>query len=186
MNDIFAGRLVRLVAPDPEKDPPIVADWTNDAEYQQLLSTRPARPRSAARVKRFTQQMLGDEPEPKPTEYPFAIRVLESGQLIGGLELEFPAWAHRDAWLAIGLGDRAYWGRGYGTDAMRLALRYAFGELNLERVSLNTFGYNERALHVYLKVGFRVEGSLRQALLRSGRRWDLIFMGILREEWNGG
>ncbi len=66
---------------------------------------------------------------------------------------------------------------------MGIILRYAFTELNLWRVSLDVFEYNPRAVRSYEKVGFIHEGCVRQYLNRAGRRWDLIFMGITREEW---
>jgi RimJ/RimL family protein N-acetyltransferase len=66
---------------------------------------------------------------------------------------------------------------------MRIILRYAFTELNLHRVSLDTFEYNPRAIRSYEKAGFKIEGRVRQLLNREGRRWDVIYMGILREEW---
>ena len=66
---------------------------------------------------------------------------------------------------------------------MNLTLRYAFTELNLRRVSLDVFEFNERAVRSYEKVGFHMEGRQRQAIIREGRRWDMLFMGILREEW---
>ena len=83
----------------------------------------------------------------------------------------------------IGLGERNYWGNGYGTDAMQIMLRYAFRELNLHRVSLDVFEYNPRALHSYEKAGFQIEGRRRKMVQRDGRRYDMIFMGILREAW---
>ena len=85
--------------------------------------------------------------------------------------------------MGIGLGEREYWGKGYGTDTMRLAVRYAFMELNLNRVTLNVFEYNPRAIRCYEKAGFRHEGRQRQFLNRNGRRWDVLEMGILRDEW---
>jgi RimJ/RimL family protein N-acetyltransferase len=89
----------------------------------------------------------------------------------------------RTAFVGIGIGERAYWGKGYGTDAMKVALRFAFTEINLERVTLNVFEYNPRAIRSYEKAGFKHEGRMRGALLKDGRRWDMIYMGILREEW---
>jgi RimJ/RimL family protein N-acetyltransferase len=61
---------------------------------------------------------------------------------------------------------------------MRLVLRYAFDELNLHRVSLTVFEYNERALRTYRKLGFVEEGRQRARLLRFGKRWDMVVMGI--------
>ncbi|MCK4899416.1 MAG: GNAT family N-acetyltransferase, partial [Anaerolineales bacterium] len=75
------------------------------------------------------------------------------------------------------------WGKGFGTDAVSVILRYAFHELNLHRVSLGVFEYNRRARRSYEKVGFSVEGRIRGDMLRQGRRWDVFIMGILREEW---
>ncbi len=85
--------------------------------------------------------------------------------------------------MGIGIGEREYWGNGYGTDAMRAILHFAFTELNLYRVSLNVFEYNPRAIRSYEKAGFVAEGRQRQVLNRDGRRWDVIYMGILHEEW---
>jgi RimJ/RimL family protein N-acetyltransferase len=81
------------------------------------------------------------------------------------------------------MGARESWGKGYDTDAMRVILRFAFQELNLRRVSLDTFEYNPRAIRSYEKAGFVLEGRARGYLNREGKRWDLIFMGILQEEW---
>jgi RimJ/RimL family protein N-acetyltransferase len=66
---------------------------------------------------------------------------------------------------------------------MQVMLRYSFRELNLHRVQLNTFSYNERAIRSYLKSGFIIEGRQRGMLLRNGRRWDLVYMSVLRDEW---
>jgi RimJ/RimL family protein N-acetyltransferase len=66
---------------------------------------------------------------------------------------------------------------------MNLLLRFAFTEVNLRRVSLGVFEYNPRAIRTYEKTGFRHEGRVRQFLNKEGRRWDMLFMGIMREEW---
>jgi RimJ/RimL family protein N-acetyltransferase len=88
--------------------------------------------------------------------------------------------------VGIAIGERDFWGRGYGTEAMQLVLGYAFLELNLRRVSLALHAYNERALKSYEKAGFKLEGVMRGEVLREGRRTDTLFMGILREEWLQG
>jgi RimJ/RimL family protein N-acetyltransferase len=62
-------------------------------------------------------------------------------------------------------------------------LRYAFCELNLHRVSLTVFEYNPRGIHSYEKCGFKHEGCIRELILRDGKRWDVLHMGILRQEW---
>ena len=85
--------------------------------------------------------------------------------------------------MGLSIGERENWDKGYGTEMVNLLLRFAFTEVNLRRVTLTVFEYNPRAVRVYEKVGFRHEGRERKSLNREGRRWDMIFMGILREEW---
>jgi RimJ/RimL family protein N-acetyltransferase len=103
--------------------------------------------------------------------------------LIGSIELLEFSWSSGDAWVGIGIGESAYQGKGYGTEAMQILLRYGFEELGLHRVSLSVFAYNTRAIHSYEKAGFQHEGRIRQYVLREGKTWDLLFLGILRSEW---
>ncbi len=177
---LFEGKLIRLTAPNPETDAQPLAAWTADSEYMRLLDMDPARP---ATVKRWREELEREGAKDRPNSFFFSIRTLSDDKLIGFVGLWGLNWAHGDTFLGIGLGDREYWGRGYGTDAMRVILRYAFTELNLYRVSLDVFEYNTRAIRSYEKVGFVVEGRARRVLHRDGQRWDEIFMGILREEW---
>jgi RimJ/RimL family protein N-acetyltransferase len=85
--------------------------------------------------------------------------------------------------VGIGIGERDFWSKGYGTDTMKVCLRYAFLELGLQRVSLGVFEYNPRAVRSYEKAGFKLEGRTRYDAHREGKRYDSLWMGILREEW---
>lgn len=176
------GDMVRLAAINPETDAETSASWSLNSEFQRLYDANPARPRTASRMR---ANMAGSQGKDGPDEavFPFMIRTLADDRQIGEAGLELTSWPKRDAWLVIGLGRRADWGQGYGSDALRLLLRYAFAELNLERVSLNMFGYNERAHRSYLKVGFEIEGRQREWMRRDDQRWDLVYMGILRDDW---
>lgn len=183
--NLFIGQKLRLTAPDVDKDPALIAAWSRDPEFVQMLSSGIARPWTTAAVKKELNESLGED-EPKPKLFSFLLRTLEAegqpGRLIGLVDLSIEHWPHRDAWLGLGIGDRADWGQGYGSDAMRLILRYAFDELNLRRVTLTVFEYNERAIATYRKLGFQEEGRQRERLNRYGRRWDMLFMGMLRAE----
>jgi len=85
--------------------------------------------------------------------------------------------------LGITIGDKAYWGRGYGTEALRLLLDYAFRLRNIRRVYLTVNSTNERAVRAYGKCGFVEEGRLRAHVWSDGKYIDLVYMGLLREEW---
>lgn len=175
--NILQGRLVRLAAVDPDKDPPVFARWSYNTEFWRLLDSDPVTPARAQTIREF---MNKSEPE----RFIFHIRALADDRLIGVIGV-MPFWTHRDAWLFIGIGEPEYWGKGFGSDAMRAMLRYAFHELNLERVTLGVFDYNARARRTYEKLGFVHEGGLRGHLHRDGQRWDMRFMGLLRVEWEG-
>ena len=124
-----------------------------------------------------------DLEESRGNEFSFYIRTLDGDRLIGFVGLIDIQWNHGDAWMGIGIGERECWGKGYGTDAVRMILQYAFTELNLHRVSLGVFSYNRRAISSYEKAGFTHEGCERQVLHRDGSRADVLYMGILRGEW---
>lgn len=80
-------------------------------------------------------------------------------------------------------GESSEWGKGYGTEATRLLVQHAFETMNLNRVWLLVYEFNERALRAYERVGFQKEGVLRQEMYRQGRYWNTILMAILREDW---
>ncbi len=179
MKDLYHGKLVRLAAESPEFLSQSSIRWDRDTEFHRLVDSDPAQLWSQKKIKEWMEKYMEDDPL---DAIRFSIRTLTDDKLIGFLVLR-PDWVHADAWVGIGIGERDYWGKGYGTDAMCLLLQYAFLEANLRRVTLALHSYNLRALKSYEKVGFKVEGVLRGDTLREGNRTDGIHMGILREEW---
>jgi RimJ/RimL family protein N-acetyltransferase len=106
-----------------------------------------------------------------------------AGRLIGCVRFWRISRINRNAMLTIFIGEPSLWGKGLGSEALRLALRYAFEEMELERVELQVFAFNERAIRSYEKIGFRREGVRRGALYRDGAYHDIILMGIRRFEF---
>ena len=111
----------------------------------------------------------------------FAIEV--DGVFIGQCGLVHFNETARACELGIGIGDKTYWGSGYGREAVRLLLDYAFRLRNQRRVWLWVHAGNERAVHAYRACGFTEEGRLRQHVWSNGGYDDAMYMGILREEW---
>ena len=180
MKDIFTGKHVRLSAFDPQEMSKAIPRWNRNSEYFRLLNSSARQMWSSKTVSKWMEEEAG---EMSLESYSFSIRTLEENKLIGEISLDVVNWPGREAFVALGIGETDYWSRGYGTDVMNVLLRFAFTEINLRRVSLGVFEYNPRAIRSYEKAGFRHEGRLRGLLHREGRRWDNLFMGILREEW---
>jgi RimJ/RimL family protein N-acetyltransferase len=180
MNELFTGKLVRLSAFDPEEMSRAWSRWNRNSEYFRLLNSSG---RAIQSPKAYLKWMEEEVAEMSTAGYFFAIRTLVEDKLIGELALDVVNWSGRDAFVGLGIGETEYWGKGCGTDVMNILLRFAFTEVNLRRVTLSVFEYNPRAIRSYEKAGFRHEGRVRKALNKDGRRWDVIYMGILREEW---
>lgn len=176
-DNIFIGEHIRLTAVTKE-DVPALARWHDDAGFLRLLNADIARPQTGDDVTKWLE-----EAHKSPNGYLFAIRSQPGDELLGFIELDGILWNHGFGWLGIGIGDRAHWGQGIGGEALRLALNYAFNELNLHRVQLTVFEYNDRAIAVYEKLGFQREGVYRESLYRDGVRYDMYLYGLLRREW---
>jgi RimJ/RimL family protein N-acetyltransferase len=174
--DILTGHLTRLTAVNSDTDADSIARWSRDSQFWRLAQTEPAYPDLPRKRKQHIENRGLDFEG-------FAIRTLAADQLIGLIGLYTIFWHQREAFMGIQIGERDYWGKGYGTDALQALLRYAFKELNLQRVSLSFLEGNDRAMRSYEKCGFHYEGRQRHAWAYDGRRWDELYMGLLREEW---
>jgi RimJ/RimL family protein N-acetyltransferase len=173
----LTGKLVRLARYDLEKDSEAWARWNRDSEYQRLLDSGPAFLHPSASVRSYLEKEIGKE------YIIFSIHSLEDDRIVGFIDLGGLDWQAHSAWVAVGIGEAEYRGRGLGTEAMQLLVRFAFEQLNLNRINLSVYEYNPAARRSYEKCGFVLEGCQRQFLNRGGRRWDMIFMGLLKEDW---
>ncbi len=105
------------------------------------------------------------------------------GKVIGRIGIVHQNRMAHNAIFGMGIFDREYLGRGYGRDAVRVFIDWAFRILNFRRLSLDVLAPNERAIEAYQACGFREEARLRQHSVFRGQPVDLIYMGLLRSEW---
>jgi RimJ/RimL family protein N-acetyltransferase len=151
--------------------------WINDREVTRFLAAR--YPISKAQEERWLDGL-------PPNDFANGLRLAietKDGVHIGNLDLHQLSAEDRKAGLGIMIGDKDYWSNGYGSDAIITLLRFAFDEMNLNRVWLHVYDFNDRAQACYQKCGFQVEGRLRQHSFREGRHFDTIVMGVLRDEF---
>lgn len=153
------------------------ADWFNDLEVclplgDEAYTIAPAE---------YLQQAVSEVS--RKCSPVFSIVDSQTDQLIGRCLLFGVNQVDRSANLGIVIGEKDHWGNGYGQDAIRLLLDYAFNLLNLNSVMLGVFEFNQRAIACYRQVGFREIGRRRQARIIAGQKYDAILMDILAEEF---
>jgi RimJ/RimL family protein N-acetyltransferase len=167
----FEGELVRL-RPVEETDLPRLNELFWDPEVtEQLLVVWPEA--VAGTREWWDRRRASKEPH-------FAIETL-SGEFVGACDLGRVDARSRTAVLGIWIG-KAFWDKGFGTDAVRVLCRFAFREMNLQRIQLGVLETNPRGRRAYERVGFKEEGRLRRAVFVGGHHVDLVVMGLLSEE----
>ncbi|MEX2548304.1 MAG: GNAT family protein [Chloroflexota bacterium] len=159
-------------------DIPLFVRWFNDSETISYLSMRA--PMSEAGEEQWFTQMLKQEGK---DAYHFVLCRLEDDKPIGTIGLFQVDSVNGNAGIGLGIGEKALWGQGYGTDAMFALLDFGFGQLRLERMWLEVHDFNARARRSYEKCGFVLEGTERHAIFKHGQFHDVHLMSILRDEW---
>jgi RimJ/RimL family protein N-acetyltransferase len=175
INELFKGKLIKLTAVR-DSDAEEMARWQENSDYLRKVDTDFAVPKSVEFMREHDRSKGSGNIE-------FRLRTIEDDKLIGFVALHSMEWNNQACLLAIGIGNPEYRGKGYGTESLNLILHYAFYELNLNRVGLDVISYNLPAIKAYERAGFIVEGQMRKAVLRDGKQYDRVIMGILHEEW---
>lgn len=165
--------------PIEKDDLPRFVEWFSDPEVRQYLDMY--LPFSLAHEERWFEDL---QERVERQEVVMLTIVASDGIQIGNISLFNIKWKDRYAELGITIGEKAYWGQGYGSDAIRTMLRLAFEEMNLHRVFLRVHADNARGISCYEKVGFKHEGTLRDSVFREGEYLDVHLMGILASEFN--
>lgn len=179
---LFEARDVRLGPIDHEAHPEIESKWTHDSEFMRLMELGPVRPLSPAMVRKQYEDLEKRMEEDKNLFY-FTVRAREDDRLMGKALIEWIDWSNGNGYLRLGIGAETDRRRGYGSQTLAMLLRYAFGELNLYRVTAVFPAYNEGALRLFQKFGFMEEIRRRKALHRDGDFWDILSFGLLNSEW---
>lgn len=177
---MIEGKRLRLRSFELSDLNEIMKHW-NSMELRNLVGAADMGPVSRNDEEEFIKRTWKQRQEKKA--FTLAIETIADGKPIGGVSLMNINWTNRSTMLGISIYDPENRGKGYGQESMKLCLDFAFRNLNLNRVELETFDFNERAKNCYLKVGFKEVGTKRKARFINGQYHDVIIMDILRNEW---
>lgn len=179
---MIKGQLVKL-RPVKQKDFLFLYKWINHPNAMPFWYGRD-RPRSKAWIKKhFSPIIKGENPS--------SCWIIEvRGKPIGLIynttskndDNEFTGQVELD----ILIGEVEKWSKGYGTDALKTMVQYCFAKQNAQRVWLTPNQSNQRAIHLYEKIGFKKEGILRRYEKFEGKWINSIMMSIIKPEWEKG
>ncbi|WP_153722189.1 MULTISPECIES: GNAT family N-acetyltransferase [Sporosarcina] len=127
------------------------------------------------------EKFLGEISSEKD-DYMFAVELKDEKVFIGTIAVYLVNWNNGTCHVGISIGPD-FQGKSYGTDAMKVLLNFIFNYMNVNKVKLQVFGFNQRAIGSYEKCGFQLEGTFREELFRFGKYHDILVMGLLRKEW---
>ena len=175
----YFGKKVRLRAIERD-DLPRYVEWFADEAVSENLESQ--MPMSLVQEERWFEETLKLPAEQQPLAID-ARTGRGKWEHIGGAGFHAIDKRNQLAECGIMIGNKKYWDRGYGTDALLTLLRYGFETLNFNRISLCVMAFNARAIHVYEKIGFLREGTRREVHFYQGKYWDMHFYSILRREW---
>lgn len=147
--------------------------WMNDSQVTQYLESR-FYPNSREYLQEYVKNKMGN-----PNEILLAIVVKEDDKHIGNIKLGPINWIHRIGDIGILVGEKDYWGKGYGTEAIKLMVSYAFNTLNLHKLTAGCYAPNEGARRAFQTAGFKVEGVRKNHCFCGGKYVDGILLGLL-------
>src|SRR6266446_2461601 len=159
-----------------KEDVPTVARWNQDLEFTAEIGSP-----GEAHSLEMRQELYEKNSRMRPDSVEFAVILLSTGQLVGFGGLSDISRA-LTASLFVGIGERGLWGKGLGTEATRLICEYGFFFRSLHSIKVEVNGYNRRAIRVYERLGFKLVGRLRDAIVMNGNRYDRVIMDLLRHE----
>jgi len=160
-----------------EEDIPKATSFVNDEELKKLLVTNIPFPMTLWEEEEWIKSQKSNQ----DGNYNFAIEDIETKKYIGGCGIQEVNWLSRVATVGIMIGDKEYWGKGYGTDAMKVLIDFIFNKMNIRKIRLSTFSFNMRARKSYEKCGFEVEGILKDEIFKDGKYYDEIIMSVFNK-----
>jgi RimJ/RimL family protein N-acetyltransferase len=176
---MLKGKSVQL-RPIQKTDIAYFLVWLNDPDVTQYLVMH--LPLTEIAEQKYLDDLAINR---AATDAVFVIEAIEGEKkiVIGNLGLHHINGKDQSAALGIVIGDKQYWGKGCGSEAVKLIIRYGFEQLNLHRIASSAWAFNERSIKMHLRAGFKEEGRRKEAVFKNGAFHDEVEFGLLRENW---
>ena len=155
--------------------------WMNDEELVKLEYAGGFKPLSKVEVMKILTRYIEHTESGKAVHW--AIRLKETGEMIGYCGLIRVNRIHKSCTTYIVIGEREHWGKGFGKELLKTRMDYVFGTMGLNRIESAAFSNNQRSLRMVLAVGFKVEGIKVQSKIIDGVFVDEYMVAALREDW---
>lgn len=175
MITMLEGKTVRLLILEENHLDRIMQDWNNPEMRKYLAGYMPNSRQYEARWIEQAQQQMKDR-----KSFYFAMEKTEDDEFLGTLGVHDIDWLSRSARVGIAIHNPSNWGQGYGTEAMKVLIDFAWKSLNLRRLELSVHAFNKRAIRVYEKLGFAVFGTAHGRHFIDGEFVDTILMELIR------
>ena len=174
INIVFLNGKRVVLRPLLKIDIPRLLRWTNDPEVRKYVLRY--LPVMEAHEDLWFEALSKDKEN-------IVLMIVVDNVAIGTMGIHRINWKDGVATTGAIIGEKEYWGNGYGSEAKMILLNYAFNTLNLRKICSTVIAFNERSYHYNLKCGYLVEGRLKEHMYKDGAYWDEILMAVFKKDW---
>lgn len=167
------GQRVTL-RPLEKEDVPRICVWANDPEVTKFLTMN--MPLTKEQEENWVESLTKDKQN-------IVLAIEVDDVHIGNMGIHGINWVSKTATTGAMIGEKNYWGKGYGTDAKMILLHYAFNTLGLRKINSSVYEFNNRSLKYSLHCGYKIEGRKKKQHFAMGRYWDEIVLGLFKKDW---
>ena len=172
---VFLKGLRISLRPVLRSDTALFLVWLNDQEVTQYLRT--FMPMSEAGEEEWVNNLHKRQPNH------LVFTLVADKKPIGVMGLHRISFKDGTAATGAYIGDKEYWGKGYGSEAKMLLLNYAFNELNLRKITSDVIAFNERSYNYSIKCGYKEEARLKDQIFTKGKYWDEVILSVFKKDW---
>ncbi len=153
-------------------------DWLNDFKVTKYMESG-IFPNTVERMQEYFKNVGRSN-----NNVLLAIIDMKTDEHIGNIRLGPINWVHRTSFVGIMIGEKNFWGKGYGTESLKLVMEYAFNRLNLHKISSGINNSNKTSIRAFERAGFKIECRRKDELYVDDSYHDALIMGLTKEDFS--